>query len=82
MPMTAVHWLPRQAQHVRAFSSFRGARLLCREDGQKVMFTFITFFTCLDAVHGLLETVTNRPSWRKPTGRRWTAGTSGSRITS
>ena len=52
MPMTAVHWLPRQAQHVRAFSSFRGARLLCREDGQKVMFTSITFFTSLDAVHG------------------------------
>ena len=44
MPMAAVHWLPRQAKHLRTFSGFCGARLLCREDGQKVMFTLsITF---------------------------------------
>jgi hypothetical protein len=50
--MTSVHWLPRQAQHLHTVSGFCGARLLCREDGQKVMFTSITFFTSLDAVHG------------------------------
>jgi len=41
------------------------------------MFTSITFFTSLDAVHGLLETVTNCPSWRKPPGRRWTVANYG-----
>ncbi len=62
MPMTAVHWLPRQAQHLRTVSGFRGARLLCREDGQKVMFTSITFFTSLTPSTVLLGTVTNWPS--------------------
>ena len=50
--MASVHWLPRQAQHLRTFSGFCGARLLCREDGQKVMLTSITLGTSLDAVHG------------------------------
>ena len=57
MPTASVHWLPRQAQHLRTVSGFCGARVLCREDGQKVMFTSITFVTSLDAVHGLLETL-------------------------
>jgi hypothetical protein len=39
--------------HLRTFSGFCGARLLSREDDQKVMFTTITFFTSLDAVYGL-----------------------------
>lgn len=82
MPMASVHWLPRQEKHLRTFSGFCGARLLCREDGQKVMFTSITFFTTWTPSTVLLETVANWPSWRKPPGRRWAAGTSGSRITS
>ena len=52
MPTAPVHWLPCQARHPRTFSCLCGARLLCREDGQKVMVTSITFFTSLDAVHG------------------------------
>ena len=39
-------------EHLRAVSGFRGARLLRRQDGQEVMFTYIAFFTSLDAVRG------------------------------
>ena len=38
--------------HLRAFSGFRGARLLRQDDGPEVMFTSITFFTSLDAIRG------------------------------
>jgi hypothetical protein len=82
MPMAPVHWLPRQARHLRTFSGFCGARLLGRDDGQKVMFPSITFFTSLDAVHGLAGDGYELAVVEEWAGRRWTAGTSGSRITS
>jgi hypothetical protein len=46
------HYETEVGEHLRAVSGFRGARLLCREDGQEVMFTSITFFTDLDAIRG------------------------------
>ena len=82
MPMAPVHWLPRQAQHLHTFSGLCGTRLLGREDGQKVMFTSITFFTSLDAVHGLAGDGHELAVVEEAAGRRWTAGTSGSRVTS
>lgn len=46
------HYETEVSEHLRLVSGFRGARLLRQEDGQKVMFTSITFFTDLDAIRG------------------------------
>ena len=46
------HYESEVAEHLRAVTGFRGARLLRREDGQEVMFTSIAFFTSLDAIRG------------------------------
>jgi hypothetical protein len=46
------------------------------------MFTSITFFTSLDAVHGFAGDGYEPAVVEEADGRRWTAGTSGSRITS
>lgn len=44
------HYESEVNDHLRAVSGFRGARLLRRDDGQKVMFTSITYFASMDAV--------------------------------
>jgi len=64
------HYETEVSGHLRAVSGFRGARLLRRDDGTEVMFTSITFFTSLDAIRGLPETITNWPLSRKPHGKR------------
>ena len=46
------HYETEVGEHLRAVSGFRGARLLRQEEGREVLFTSITFFTSLDAVHG------------------------------
>jgi hypothetical protein len=62
------HYESEVSKHLSAASGFRGARLLRRPDGQEVMFTSIAFFASLDAVRGLPETTTSRPSSRTPPG--------------
>ncbi len=44
------HYESEVAEHLRAVSGFRGARLLRRQDGDEVLFTSIAFFTSMDAV--------------------------------
>jgi hypothetical protein len=44
------HYESEVSEHLRAVSGFRGAQLLCRDEGEEVLFTSITWFTGLDAV--------------------------------
>jgi heme-degrading monooxygenase HmoA len=44
------HYETEVREHLRTISGFRGAQLLRREAGGKVMFTSVAWFTSLDAV--------------------------------
>ena len=46
------HYEAEVSQHLRGVQGFRGARLLRRVDGDRVVFTSITFFDGLEAVRG------------------------------
>lgn len=44
------HYETEVREHLRTISGFRGAQLLRRETGGKVMFTSVAWFTSLDAI--------------------------------
>ncbi len=46
------HYETEVREHLTAVSGFRGAQLLCRDEGEEVAFTSITWFADLDAVRG------------------------------
>jgi hypothetical protein len=46
------HYETEVSRHLQGIDGFRGARLLCKDDGLEVTFTSLTFFNDIDAVRG------------------------------